>query len=63
MPVGIRDDLHPIAVRFFAAIHTALSNIGYDKGIVIEAISEATLSDLAVSRARLHGMGWRFKQS
>ena len=47
----------------FAAVHTALSDIGYDKGIVIEAISNDTLSDLVASRTRLHNMGWRFQQS
>ncbi len=47
----------------FAAIHTALSYIGYDKGIVIEAISQDTVSDLVASRTRLHEMGWRFQQS
>jgi sugar phosphate isomerase/epimerase len=44
----------------FDGIRTALSGIGYDHGVVIEAISENTLPDLIASRARLDEMGWRF---
>jgi deoxyribonuclease-4 len=47
----------------FAAIHAALTEIGYTGGIVIEAISQDTLSDLVASRTRLHAMGWRFAPS
>jgi sugar phosphate isomerase/epimerase len=47
----------------FAAIHTALTDIGYGEGIVIETISKDTLSDLVASRSRLLDMGWHFEQS
>jgi sugar phosphate isomerase/epimerase len=46
----------------FDAIHTALSDIGYRRGVVIEAISADTLRDLVVSRDRLGAMGWRFQR-
>jgi len=42
----------------FNAIQTALSDIAYSKGVVIEVVSNDTLSDLVASRARLRQIGW-----
>jgi sugar phosphate isomerase/epimerase len=47
----------------FNSIHTALTDIGYTRGVVIEAISRNTLPDLVASRAHLHEMGWRFERA
>jgi sugar phosphate isomerase/epimerase len=44
----------------FAAIHAALKEISYADGVVIEAISDDTLSGLMASRERLQAMGWTF---
>jgi deoxyribonuclease-4 len=44
----------------FAAIRAALTGIGYNAGVVIEAIGQDTLNDLATSRDRLTAMGWTF---
>ncbi len=44
----------------FDAIRTALSELHYTGGIVIEAISQDTLVDLVASRTRLIGAGWTF---
>jgi sugar phosphate isomerase/epimerase len=46
----------------FDAIRAALTDVGYIKGVVIEAISNNTLPDLVASRRRLDATGWRFKQ-
>jgi deoxyribonuclease-4 len=47
----------------FDSIHTALTDIGYTQGVVIEAISQNTLPDLVASRTRLREMGWRFENA
>ena len=44
----------------FADIHGALGDVGYEDGVVIEAISGDTLNDLVASRRRLTEAGWRF---
>lgn len=44
----------------FAEIRSALEDIGYEHGVVIEAISRDTLSDLVASRRRLVEGGWQF---
>jgi sugar phosphate isomerase/epimerase len=47
----------------FNATRSALTGIGYTKGIVIEAISQDTLTDLVASRTRLMDGGWHFQQA
>lgn len=44
----------------FASIHAALTEIGYADGVVIEAISQDTLTDLVASRTQLDQMGMWF---
>ncbi len=44
----------------FAEIHGALGEIGYEHGVVLEAISGDTLNDLVASRSRLAEAGWKF---
>ena len=44
----------------FAGIHAALAKIGYNRDVMIEAISQDTLTDLVVSRTRLSDMSWSF---
>lgn len=44
----------------FVEIRDALDDVGYGGGVVIEAISDDTLTDLVASRQRLLDGGWRF---
>ncbi len=44
----------------FGEIREALGDVGYEDGVVIEAISDDTLNDLVASRRRLAEGGWRF---
>lgn len=47
----------------FAEIRATLGEVGYEDGVVIEAISGDTLDDLVRSRQRLVDGGWRFASS